>query len=228
MKVKLFICAVFCFFSFSIFLFPQEEGENDDFRALRETLANELFPERTPVINGIREAFSKVKREDFIGEDYRSLAYSDMPLPAGNGIIEPAPSMIASILKAAQPDILSKILVIGRNTAYIDAILTRLSVNVYISDPLPGLKRETQINLKTDLSYNVWEEEAPFDVIILFGAVPEIPSDLSNQLKENGILIFPLECPDGNQVLISATKYKDGLSLQSSGKSYIHKLMMSN
>lgn len=201
-----------------------QNGDKGELSAEREALASRLFPGDDPIEVRNREAFASVAREKYISGDYKSIAYKNMPVPAGRGLIQPAPEMISSILSSAEINPLAKVLVIGRNTAYLNAIISRLTDTLFIIDPTAGSLESSLYPTKSDLSFFSWVEEAPFNCIILFGSVEEIPQSLVSQLKDNGKIIAPLDSGPGNQMLVQAIKYPDGFSIKSLGESYIHKL----
>lgn len=213
--------ALFFILLFSVYAQDIQDG---DLAAAREALAIELFQGEERYVSRVREAFLSIDREDYISGDYRSIAYRDMPVPSRGGLIQPAPTMIASILLEAQIGPVSKVLVIGRNTSYLNDIVHQLTGSLYVIDPTPGNQASPTYSYKSDLSYFGWVEEAPFSCIILFGAVEEIPQSLVSQLADNGRIIAPVEAGTGNQMLMRIVKYSSGFSLKSIGESYIHKL----
>ena len=217
---------IFTIFSllFSASLYSQEREAEDELYPMRIALANLLFPQGEPGLNRIRQAFLSVKRELFIDTNYRSVAYKNMPIPTKGGLIQPAPQMIASILIEAgiQPE--DKILIIGQNTRYISSIINKLTDNIYVLDPGITNSSGLSYNVKKELSYYSWVDEAPFNIIILFGAVEEIPQSLISQLIINGKIIAPLTYGTGSQILTSSIRYTNGFEVQTIGDSYIHRL----
>jgi len=205
-------------------LLPSLHSQSTQMDSPGRTLAIKLFPGGGEVERTLREAFAAVPREDFLDGTYRNLAYRDMPLPAGEGLIHPSPSFIAAILKEAKITDQSKVLVIGRNTAYLNRIISRLTPSLFVSDPLSGSDSRAVYQGRNDLSYFGWIEESPFDCIIVFGAVGEIPGSLVSQLSDNGRIIGSIEAETGNQILISAVRFNGGFSIKGIGSSYIHKL----
>ncbi|MBI9096975.1 MAG: hypothetical protein JEY91_00790 [Spirochaetaceae bacterium] len=209
---------------FSTSLYSQESEAEDELYPMRIALTNLLFPQGEPGLNRIRQAFLSVKRELFIDTNYRSVAYKNMPIPTKGGLIQPAPQMIASILieSGIQPE--DKILIIGQNTRYISSIINELTNNIYVLDPGITNSSGLSYNVKKELSYYGWVEEAPFHIIILFGAVEEIPQSLISQLIINGKIIAPLTYGTGSQILTSSIRYTNGFEVQTIGDSYIHRL----
>lgn len=212
------------FFISLLSLLVSQEAERDEMYAARELLSRELFSEDDPATLRYKEAFLNIKREDFLDSDYRRVAYRNMPIPRSGGVIHPSPAMIANILIESGIQDFSRVMVIGRNSAYLNAILSELTENLFVADPLIRILPEMEYNVKNDLSYFSWVEEGPFNTIILFGSVSEVPQSLVTQLTANGRIILPLEGPNGNQILVKAMNYGNGFSIKSIGESYIHRL----
>ena len=147
-----------------------------------------------------------------------------MPIPSKGGLIQPAPELIARILKEALISPLDKVLLIGQNSNYINQLISRLTDNLFVIDQNLNLLPEMRFRLKNDMSFYGWVEEAPFDIIILFGSVEEIPQNLISQLKNNGKLIFPLSSGEGNHILTAVNRFGNSFDIKSLGSSYIHKL----
>ena len=67
------------------------------------------------------------------------------------------------------------------------------------------------VSAKHDDGYFGWEENAPFDAIMITAAVDHIPQPLLHQLKEGGRLILPMGDPFGFQDLVLAEKHDDNV-----------------
>jgi protein-L-isoaspartate(D-aspartate) O-methyltransferase len=112
-----------------------------------------------------------------------------------------------------------RVLEIGTGSGYQAAILAEIVQEVYSIEIKKKLhKRSTQ--LLKDLGYgNIftqhgdgyfgWEDEAPFDAIMITAAVNHIPPPLLKQLKDGGRLILPLGNPFSYQNLTLVTKQGD-------------------
>jgi protein-L-isoaspartate(D-aspartate) O-methyltransferase len=219
-----FFLFIFALLSSQLLLYSQDQGVEDEFFLQRKDLTEALFPEDEGEYSQLKDAFMKVRRDLFIGENYRSIAYKNMPVPSKRGLIHPAPEMIAQILKKAQITPLDKVLLIGRNTLYINEIISLLTDQLYVVDSSSIFNPGIKYNHKSEMSFFGWIEEGPFDVIILFGSVEEIPRSLVSQLKISGNMIFPLSFGPGNQILTSINRYENSFDLKSIGNSYIHTL----
>jgi len=150
----------------------------------------------------IIEAFKKVDREEFVLDEFKHKAYSDIALPiiAGQTISQPTTIMIMT--QTLEPKENDKILEIGAGSGYQAALLSYLCKKVYTIERLPELVSFARHNLNRANIKNVeviegdgtlgYEKEAPYDKIIVTAASPKIPKALIEQLKENGIIVIPV------------------------------------
>ncbi len=148
------------------------------------------------------KAMLKVKRHLFVPVHLQNSAYSDQPLPIGEGQTISQPYIVAIMTELLNLDSDKKVLEIGTGSGYQAAILAELAKEVYTIEILKPLAEQSEKILK-DLGYrNVtvkcgdgylgWEEHAPFDAIIVTCAPPYIPQPLLNQLAEGGKMVIPV------------------------------------
>jgi len=175
----------------------------------------------------VKKALQKVPREEFVPAEYRALAYENMPLPIGYGqtISQPYIVGLMTELLALKPT--DKVLEIGTGSGYQTAILAELAAHVYSIETIEALAKSAQevlarlgyknVSLRVDDGYYGWEEESPFDAIIITAAALEVPSPLKNQLADGGRLVAPLGAPGGTQVLWRFSKNNDCLLRESHG-----------
>ncbi len=160
---------------------------------------------------GVLTAFLKVPRHEFVPEDLRDQAYQDGPLPIGYNQTISQPYMVAVMVQQASVGPGERVLELGTGSGYQAAILAELGSEVYTAERIPDLAEEAEARLER-LGYgkvNVrlsngtlgWEEQAPFDAIIVSAAAPKIPDPLLEQLAEGGRLIIPLD--DGPSQILS-------------------------
>jgi len=154
-------------------------------------------------INGkkLLDAFRANPRHLFVPEDQKSQAYTDRPLPIGQGQTISQPYIVAlmSDLLSVGPE--CRVLEIGTGSGYQTAILASLADSVFTIERKEKLQnRAKDIHRKLDLKnimYKTgdgttgWKEYSPFDRIIGTGSVPEIPDSLIDQLKDPGRLVIP-------------------------------------
>jgi len=150
----------------------------------------------------VLQAMATVPRHALVPEDLRGAAYENRPLPIGYGqsISQPYIVAIMTDLLALQPG--DRVLEIGTGSGYQAAVLAELGVKVYsieIIEPLGELARKNlaglgydDIELRIGDGYYGWEEQAPFDAIIVTAAASHIPPPLIRQLRPGGHMIIPV------------------------------------
>ena len=150
----------------------------------------------------ILEAFSAVKREDFIPEELQRDTYEDTALPIGHGQTISQPYTIALMLSELDLNEGQKVLEVGSGSGYVLALISRIVgkkgkvFGLEVIKKLAKKSKETLENYRNIKVYNKngsggLPEEAPFDRILVSAAVREIPEKLLSQLKEKGILVAP-------------------------------------
>lgn len=222
---RTFLIFTILIYSFVTDLAAQEQQADDEYYSQRKILVDSLFNTENQKIYGeLKEALMKVRREEYISENYKSIAYKNMPVPSTGGLIQPSPEMVSIILKESFISENDKVLLIGRNTAYINSVISLLTDKLFVIDPQTSFPPDVAYPFKSDMSFYGWLEEAPFDVIIIFGSLEEIPRNLISQIKVNGKIIFPLSFKSGNQVLTKINRYSNSFDITSIGESYIHPL----
>jgi len=112
------------------------------------------------------------------------------------------------------------VLEIGCGTGYVAAVLSRLARRVYSMDRyrtlvdkarvlLERLHLAAQIEVRHGDGHGGWPEAAPFDRILLMGAVTELPPELARQLAPGGVVVMPVERA-GRVVVVRLVKQPDG------------------
>ena len=150
----------------------------------------------------VLDAMSTVPRHRFVSRIYRSMAYTDNPLPIGHGQTISQPYVVALMTQLLQVDQKHKVLEIGTGCGYQTAILSILSKKVITFEVLSGLSKKSQKRLTT-LGYNNvdfhcadgkdgYAKEAPYDRILVSAAPETIPEILIEQLAPRGYMIIPV------------------------------------
>jgi protein-L-isoaspartate(D-aspartate) O-methyltransferase len=164
-------------------------------------------------------AMEKVPRHEFIEDELRDRAYEDNPLPIGDGQTISQPYMIALMaetLKLAEGE---HVLEVGTGSGYLTAIMAEQGVrvcSVEMSRPL-ALRAQTTLqrlgyrNVSVHIGDGTlgWEEEAPFDAIVIGAAAPCLPRPLLAQLRLGGRLVLPMGEED-LQTLVRVWKERKG------------------
>lgn len=147
-------------------------------------------------------AMLEIPRERFVPAHLKSLAYidDDLALKAGDParyLIEPM--ILARLVQLADVQDHEHVLDVGTGTGYSAAVLSRLAQQVVAVEEEADLAATATATLAELGVANVavmqgklsagWGAEAPYDLILLNGAVDEVPAILLDQIKEGGRLI---------------------------------------
>ena len=172
----------------------------------------------------VRSAMLKVKREDFVPQEYRSNAYSNTPLPIPGGMTISAEHMHAIFLSELKLKAGDRVIEIGAGSgillAYMKEIVgrrgkvfgTEINFETYefAKENLKKTGYWDKVKLIHADGSKGLSQFAPFDKIISSAApVKKIPKEWIDQLKPGGILITPLG-PTYAQDLIYLEKTKNG------------------
>ena len=137
-----------------------------------------------------------VKREDFVPAAYKALAFVDteIPLPGAEAMF--TPKIEARILQEVQLKKHENVLEIGAGSGYMAALLAHKARHVTTVEINPELKELAQANLARAAVSNVtvelgdgaqgWIAGAPFDVIVISGALEALPEAFLKQVKVGG------------------------------------------
>jgi len=170
----------------------------------REKLVNKLVREGYLSKPEVIRAMLKVPRHLFVPEYQKNSAYRDTPLTIGHGQTISAPHMVAMMTEHidVKPD--HKVLEIGTGSGYQAAVLAEI-VNkgrIYTVERIPELVEFAKNNLRRanykNVSVYLWEgtrgfnENAPYDRILVTAAAPHIPKALMEQLRDNGKMLIPV------------------------------------
>ena len=147
-------------------------------------------------------ALKTVPREIFLLNSFRTHAYDDVALPINCNQTISQPSVVARMTEALEVTDRTKVLEIGSGSGYQTAILAFLCRRVYTIERYKPLLLETTVRLKNLGINNVtmrhgdgslgWEEQAPFQRILVTAASADIPPNLLSQLGSSGILVAPI------------------------------------
>ncbi|AUW59072.1 protein-L-isoaspartate O-methyltransferase [Sphingobium sp. SCG-1] len=148
---------------------------------------------RTSDVSDVRvvEAMGHVPREDFVPAERKAMAYIDRPVPLGNGRSLNPPLATGRLLTEAAIKRGEKVLLVGAASGYTAAVLAEMGAVVTAieeadvtgkADTFPGV---TFVRGSLAAGY---PESAPYNAIVIDGAVEEVPSALIDQLADGGRL----------------------------------------
>jgi len=150
----------------------------------------------------ILNAFSKIKREDFIPKQYKQHAYENQPLPIGKGSTISQPYTIAFMLDLLELTNNQKILEIGSGSGYVLALINHISKNseIYGIEIIKELAEKSKQVLENHENIHIINtngskglKEKKFDRILISASAQKIPEYIYTQLKEEGVLVCPVK-----------------------------------
>lgn len=169
-------------------------GGAPSFEAMRHAMvASQL---RTNAVSDARvvEAMARVPREAFVPAEARAIAYRDTLLPLAGGRRHNSPLATGRLITEAQvmPD--DRVLLIGAAGGYAAAVLARLARSVVAVEEDPVLAAHARGALAGVAGVTLvegplaagWSEGAPYDVLVIDGAVDYVPDALVAQLRIGG------------------------------------------
>jgi len=170
----------------------------------------------------VLKAMSKVPRHLFVSEALMDQAYGDFPLPIGEQQTISQPYIVAEMTQALQLKKEDRVLEIGTGSGYQAAIMAEIVFRVYTIERIRPLFIKAR-KLFDELRYhNIvtkysdgttgWEDESPFDAIMVTAGAPAIPETLVNQLAIGGRMVIPV-----------GTKYSQDLIRLTRDEKDVHK-----
>jgi protein-L-isoaspartate(D-aspartate) O-methyltransferase len=156
-------------------------------------------------------AIEAVPRDLFVPEAFAMRAYENRALPLECGQTISQPYVVAVMTLALDVDDRQKVLEIGTGSGYHTAVLAHLARRVYTVERFRTLLKDAEVRFRhlglhrisTRLGNGLkgWPEQAPFDRILVTGAVSAVPEWLLTQLKPGGVLVVPIGLTPEQQYL---------------------------
>src|SRR5947208_6340442 len=190
----------------------------DPSTARRQMVAHQIV-ERGVRSEPVARAMREVPREAFMRAELREFAYSDSPLPIGEGQTISQPYIVAYMTDVLELEGGERVLEVGTGSGYAAAVLSRIADEVYTIERHPSLARSARAALER-LGYdNVhviegdgtrgWPEAAPYDAIIVAAGGIEVPPALRSQLAVGGRLLIPVGPTPREQQLVRVTRVSE-------------------
>jgi len=188
----------------------------EEFAKAREKMVLEQLKGRDITDPKVLEVMGKVLRHKFVSEDLLRQAYADHPLPIGEGQTISQPYIVALMTQVLKLEPSDKALEVGTGSGYQAAVLAEIVDQVYTVEIRPKLAESAaerlkeleydNIEVRSSDGYFGWEENAPFDAIIVTCAADHIPPPLISQLRDGGMIVIPVGSPFSYQQLILLEK----------------------
>jgi len=157
----------------------------------------------------IIEAFSKIRRADFVPDDLASASEANVPLPIGHGQTISQPLTVAFMLEKLAPHPGDRVLDVGAGSGWTTALLSHI---VGEKGKVVGIERNKDLcefGMNNISKYHLIEggrakiicadgskgyvNEAPYQRILVSASAKELPKDLKKQLAVGGRLVIPIK-----------------------------------
>ena len=166
------------------------------------TLNKNMIEGQIKPINGMREellsVFYSLDRNDFMPETMKEMSYIEKNIILENERTILKPSLIAQIALSINLKANENVLILGAATGYLSAILSHQAETVIVVEENESLLSNSENAIKKHNINNVvfikneivkgYNEQSPFNAIIIEGAIQEVPGNILNQLDEGGRL----------------------------------------
>jgi protein-L-isoaspartate(D-aspartate) O-methyltransferase len=166
-----------------------------DYAKARETMVEQQVRPWDVLDLRVLEALSTMRREAFVPEAHKSLAYMDIAIPLGHGQSMMKPVLEGRMLQALDLQPGDEVLEIGTGSGYISACLGTLARDVLSLEIHPDLADAARSRLREEGVDNVrievadalsWDTGRVFDAICVTGAVAQVPPRFLKWLRPGG------------------------------------------
>ncbi len=190
------------------------------FEKERKRMIEDQLKGRGILDKAVLNAMEEVERHRFLPRKLSESAYEDRPLSIGFRQTISQPYIVALMTQFLEVNRGDRVLEIGTGSGYQTAILARMGLEVFTVERVPELSLQAEalldelgyenIHFKTGSGFEGWNENAPYDAIIVTCSPLSVPVALESQLKIGGRMVIPVE-NDGIQKLYQIVKREDVL-----------------
>ncbi|HEX6660467.1 MAG TPA: protein-L-isoaspartate O-methyltransferase [Sphingomicrobium sp.] len=162
-----------------------------DFAAARVAMVESQLRPQGVTDPAVLNAMAAVQRERFLPDHTRPLAYVDRSVAIGDGRFLPSPAVLGRLLTQMMAGAGQRALVVGAGTGYSSAVLAHMGLDVVALESSADLAtrgRELGIEVVEGPLEAGWRKQAPYDQILIDGAVEYIPDAIVDQLADGGCL----------------------------------------
>lgn len=156
-------------------------------------------------------ALERTPRAHYAPPHMEGLALDDVGLPLAHGQTMTKPSIVGRMIAALSPRESDVVLEVGTGSGFQAAALSTLAHKVVTLERWRDLAADArmrfgQARLMRTFAHAAdglegWADDAPYDRIVLNGAVFEIPAPLLDQLKPGGVLLAPVGDAHGQHLM---------------------------
>lgn len=181
----------------------------DSFLARRRAMVSSQL--RTTAVNDphVVRAMGDVARERHVPADKAAIAYADIAVPLGDGRAMPPAMVTGRLLTEAHAAAGERALVVGSATGYAAAVMAAIGCTVTALEEradLIAIARAAGLPAAVTLVEGPladgWAATAPYDLIVVDGAIERVSQPLIDQLADGGRLAAPIG-PEGGIAKLS-------------------------
>jgi protein-L-isoaspartate(D-aspartate) O-methyltransferase len=171
----------------------------------------------------VLEAMATIRREDFVSDAHRNLAFADLELPLGHGESMLKPVLEGRLLQALALEPGEEVLEIGTGSGFLTACLAQLaravtSIDIHADFIATARTRLDQAgigNVRLEVADALqWQPGRQFDAVAVTAAVAQVPSAFADWLRPGGRM-FIVHGRSPVQEAVRATRRGDALHLES-------------
>lgn len=198
--------------------------KDHNFRAARTLMVDCQVRPNNIVDDRIVTAMRSIRRERFVPADRAARAYGDAEIGLGHGRTMPSPLTIGKLAHFAAIRPGERVLVIGANTGYGTALLASCGGIVFALESSAALRAIATEALAAEaidarvVAGRLAEgapQHAPYDAIVIEGAIDRLPDSLAAQLTPTGRLIAILRQRGVGRIVRA----------QASGERFAHRML---
>ena len=167
-----------------------------------KTLNKNMVDGQIKPINGMNDkllsTFYSLNRGDFMPDTLKSMSYIEKNIILENNRTILKPGLVARIVLSIDLKANENVLLLGATTGYLSAVLSFQAETVIVVEENERLLRNSENAIKKNNINNVvfikneivkgYDEQSPFNAIIIEGAIQEVPLNIIDQLDEGGRL----------------------------------------
>lgn len=145
------------------------------------------------------DAMLSVPREQFVPDALRNVAYAGENIEIARNRVEFEPRTLGRMLETMDIQSSDLVLHVGCGYGYASAVMARIAEAVVAIEDNPESAAEAQSRLAAQDVYNVavtqaeltagWPGQAPYDAMLIGGAIETLPQALADQLREGGRVV---------------------------------------
>ena len=166
-----------------------------DFVQSRKNMVDCQIRPFSVIDEGVINAFGSIPREAFVADNQQNFAYCDEDIDLGQGRHMPEPAIFARLIQELGIKLGDKVLDIACGCGYSSTVLSSLGAEVIALDRSEWIEQAKQNSKIASHTVSRWVEGdpyegcsdyAPYDAIVINGAVSQVPEHLTEQLKTGG------------------------------------------